>query len=403
MASAGARPRLVLPPRDAEPFRVNIGDDALHDLQRRLRATLMPIEPGRADWRYGPPVAYLRELTQWWANGYDWRAAEAHLNRFAQFLVPVPFPDGSTLRIHVTVEVGSNPDLPPIVLSHGWPSLPFEFFGVIDAIAHPERSGGREQDGATVIVPSLPGFGFSDPPLQPLHAREIAVGLRTMMVESFGCDRFFAHGGDWGAVVSSWLAVDAPQVLTGLHLSMLGLRPAVVPAQPLDGDEKHWIADIQKRLARDGGYRETQATRPTTLGFGLADSPAFLAAWLVDKYHGWCGSSTGDLPRHSRDTMLTFASLYWFSRSLPTASWIYYADRHGRHELAPGQRCEVPTGCSFFGKGFFPAPPTRWVERGHNLRFRQDFADGGHFPALLKPREFVDSLRACYRHADFAL
>jgi pimeloyl-ACP methyl ester carboxylesterase len=402
MASIEAGPRPSILPRGAEPFRIDISDDALEDLRRRLRATAMPIEPAAADWRYGPPVAYLRDLIGWWSDGYDWRAAEGQLNRFPQYRVPVTLADGSCLRIHVVVEIGSNPDLPPIVLSHGWPSLPFEFFGVIDAIAHPERSGGQAAHGATVIVPSLPGFGFSDPPPRPMHAREIAECWRRLMVDGFGCERFFAHGGDWGAVVSSWLAVDSPQVLSGLHLSMLGLRPALDPAQPLDDEEKRWVKDIQKRLARDGGYREQQATRPTTLGFGLADSPAFLAAWLVDKYHGWCGSAPDELPRHSQDTMLTFASLFWFSRSLPAASWIYYADRNSHHELAPGQLCEVPTGCSFFGNGFFPAPPTRWVERGHKLRFRQDFADGGHFPALLSPDEFVDSLHACYRHADFA-
>lgn len=362
----------------------------------------MPIEPAGADWRYGPPAAYLHELTDWWANEFDWRATEAWLNRFTQYTIPVQFPGGLILRIHVTVEVGSNPALPPIVLSHGWPSLPFEFFGVIEGIAHPERSGGRAQDGVTVILPSLPGFGFSEPPPRPLHAREIAAGWRAMMVQGFGYKRFFAHGGDWGAVVSTWLAIDSPEVLTGLHLTMLGLRPAVVSSHPLDDDEKHWIKETQSRLARDGGYREQQATRPTTLAFGLVDSPTFLAAWLVDKYHGWCGSSSGDLPRLSRETMLTFAALYWFSGSLETAGWIYSADRNARHELSPEQRCEVPTGCSFFGKGFFPPPPTRWVERVHNLRFRQDFSDGGHFPALLMPREFVNSLRACYQQADFA-
>lgn len=402
MANAQTGTSVLFPPRGAVPFRIEIADAALAELKRRLRSNLPPREPSPANWRYGPPVAYLQELLAYWSDGYDWRAAEARLNRFPQFLVPVSLADGSSLRIHVTVEIGSNPALPPIVLSHGWPSLPFEFFGIIDALAHPERSGGEASEGATIIVPSLPGFGFSDPPPQPLHARVIAECWRRLMGEGFGCERFFAHGGDWGAVVSTWLGVDSPQVLTGVHLGMLGLRPALDPALPLDDEEKRWVKDIQKRLARDGGYREQQATRPTTLAVGLADSPAFLAAWLVDKYHGWCGSKPSEPPRHSRETMLTLASLYWFSQSLSTANWIYYADRRDRHELAPGQRCEVPTGCSFFGRGFFPAPSTRWVERGHNLRFREDFADGGHFPALLNPGDFVNSLRACYRHADFA-
>lgn len=386
---------VTLPPRGAQPFRIEVSDAALDDLRRRLRARREPPEPTPADWRYGTPAAYMRELLAYWADGYDWRAVEARLNRRRQYLVPVEVDDGVTLRIHVTVEEGSNPSLPPFVLTHGWPSLPYEFEDVIDALAHPERTGGDAAQGATVIVPSLPGFGFSDAPPQPMHPRDMARCWRRLLVDAFGCGRFFAHGGDWGAVVSSWLGVDAPEVLVGVHLSMMGLKPPLPADPPLDDEETRWVKDIQKRLALDGGYREQQATRPSTLGIGLADSPALVAAWIVDKYHGWTTSPRDGAPRIDRDTMLTLASLYWFSGSLPTAGWVYFADRRDRHNLAPGQRCEAPTGCSFFGNGFFPPPPRRWVERVHNLRFREDFDDGGHFPALLEPQAFVRSLQAC--------
>ncbi len=388
-------------PLGGEDFRVVIAPSALDDLKRRLSARAKPPEPVEADWSYGPPGAYMEDLLTYWRNGFDWRAFEATMNRYPQYRVPVTV-DGQTLRIHVVLEIGSNPELVPIVLTHGWPSLPFEFFGVIDRIAHPERFGGLAQDGATVIVPALPGFGYSDRPAKPMHAREIAAYWHSMMTENFGCTRFFAHGGDWGAVVSSWLGVDAPGVLAGVHLSMLGLRPAIDPAKPLDKAELQWIKTTQKRLALDGGYREQQATRPTTLAVGLADSPALVAAWLVDKYHGWSGSSPAEPPRHSRDALLTIASLYWFSGSLPTANWIYYADRNAKHALAPGQRCEAPTGCTFFGRGFFPPPPTSWITRGHNLRYRRDLEDGGHFPALLEPVAFAEHLRECYRDPAFA-
>ncbi len=394
--SATVPTELLLPPRHATPFRVDIPEESLVDLQRRLRAFAAAKEPADADWRYGTPTAYMQELLRYWHEGYDWRAWETHLNRHTQYLVPVHLGDGSTLRIHVTIEMGSNPSLPPVVLTHGWPSLPFEFDAVIDRIAHPERSGGSAANGATVIAPSLPGFGFSDAPSRPMHAREIARCWHQLMTVGFDCQRFFAHGGDWGAVVSTWLAVDFPQVLTGLHLSMLGLRPAIDPALPLIAEERQWVKDIQARLALDGGYREQQATRPTTLAIGLADSPAFVAAWIIDKYHGWCGAEKTDPPRLDRDAMLTLASIYWFSGSLPTANWIYFAERRDAHQLDKGQRCDVPTYCSFFGQGFFPPPPTHWIERGHALRFREDFEDGGHFPALLKPLEFVRSLQACH-------
>jgi len=388
-------------PLGGEAFRVTVATSAVDDLERRLLSRAVPPEPVEADWAYGAPGAYMTELLAHWCNAFDWSAFDAAVNRHEQFRVPVTV-DGMTLRVHVVVEAGSNPELVPIVLTHGWPSLPFEFFGVVERIAHPERYGGRAQDGATVILPALPGFGYSERPRRPMHARQIAAFWRSLMVDHFDCPQFFAHGGDWGAVVSSWLGVDAPEALTGVHLSMLGLRPAMDAAQPLDKDELQWIKATQKRLALDGGYREQQATRPSTLAVGLADSPAFVAAWLVDKYHGWSGSAPGEPPLYSSDTLLTIASLYWFSGSLSTANWIYFADRNVREVLAPGQRCEVPSGFSFFGRGFFPAPPTGWINRGHNLRYRRDMDEGGHFPALLNPVNFADSLRACYLDPQFA-
>lgn len=388
-------------PLHGEPFEVRFDEARVSDLRRRLAARSPAPQATGNDWRGGPPQVFLEPFLEEWRDGYDWRSAEAMLNARRQYLVPVALPDGTRLRVHVTVEQGSNPELPPVVMTHGWPSLPYEFFGLVDRIAHPERSGGRADDGATVILPSLPGFGYSSAS-RPIHAREIAAAWCSLIRDAFGYPRFFAHGGDWGAVVSSWIAVDAPEGLTGLHLSMLGLRPALDPAVPLDDEEKRWVKEVQRRLALDGGYREQQATRPTTLGYGLADSPAFVAAWLLDKYHGWCGAALDSPPRLPRQAMLDLVNLYWFSSSAATAGWIYFADRGRRDELAIGQRCSVPTGVAFFGNGFFPPPPTQWVERGHDLKLRRDWGDGGHFPALLAPRELADAIAECQRHPAFA-
>ncbi|MGD9941985.1 MAG: epoxide hydrolase family protein [Burkholderiaceae bacterium] len=388
-------------PKYGAPFAVRFPAARIADLQRRLAARpAAPQAAGRDDWRTGPPESYLGPFLDEWRDGFDWRAAEDMLNSRTQFLIPAAGPGGATLDIHVIVERGSNPELPPVVMTHGWPSLPYEFLGLIDRIAHPERSGGRADDGATVILPSLPGFGFSSAPV-PLHARDVARAWCSMMHDAFACPRFFTHGGDWGAVVSSWIALDSPQSLIGLHLSMLGLRPTLDPAAPLDDDEKRWIKEVQRRLALDGGYREQQATRPTTLAYGLADSPALVAAWLLDKYHGWCGTGPTAAPRLPRRAMLDLVNLYWFSSSLATAGWIYHADRTQRNEPAPGARCEVPTGVAFFGNGFFPPPPTRWVERLHDLRLRRDWPDGGHFPSLLAPDALAESVAECHRHPAF--
>jgi pimeloyl-ACP methyl ester carboxylesterase len=378
-------------PRAGKPFQVRFDPTAVSDLRRRLSTRLSAPQASGPDWRTGPPQAYLQAFLAEWCDDYDFQAAEHRLNRFAQYLVPVSLADGTELTVHITLEPGSNPSLPPLVMTHGWPSLPCEFHAIVDRLAHPERHHGRADEGATVILLSLPGFGYSSTP-RPVHAREIAEAWVRLLEGAFDCPRFHAHGGDWGAVVASWIAIDQPRRLHGLHLSMLGLRPALTPDQPLDEDEKRWVKVVQRRLAADGGYREQYATRPTTLAYGLADSPAFVAAWLLDKYHGWGGAGTGQAPIIPRERMLDLVSLYWFSGSLATAGWIYHADRTQRHELSPGQRCEVPTACAFFGGGFFPPPPTRWVERGHLLRMRRDFAEGGHFPALAVPGFLADTL-----------
>jgi pimeloyl-ACP methyl ester carboxylesterase len=394
-----ARPSAV--PLHGEPFEVRFDEARVSDLRRRLSARRPAPQATGDDWRGGPPQSFLVPFLEEWQEGYDLRSAEEMLNARRQYLVPVALSDGTRLRVHVTVEIGSNSELPPVVMTHGWPSLPYEFLGLVDRIAHPERHGGRADDGATVILPSVPGFGYSTAP-RPIHAREVAAAWCSLIRDEFGFRRFFAHGGDWGAVISSWIAVDAPEALTGLHLSMLGLRPALDPAVPLDEEEKRWVKEVQRRLALDGGYREQQATRPTTLGYGLADSPAFVAAWLLDKYHGWCGAAPNSPPRLPRKAMLDLVNLYWFSSSAATAGWVYFADRGRREELSVGQRCSVPTGVAFFGNGFFPPPPTRWVERGHDLKLRRDWADGGHFPALVAPVELADAIAECHRHPAFA-
>jgi len=390
----------LLVPRGGRPFRAEFTRPRVDELRRRITSAVVPAQATGDNWYSGPPNGYMRDLLDEWSDAFDFSAAEDSVNRFSQYQIPVLMPDGVRLDVHVTVEPGSNLELPPIVMTHGWPSLPYEFYGMVERISHPERSGGRAEDGATVILPSLPGFGYSSTP-RPLHAREIAAVWHQMMREAFACDRFFVHGGDWGAVVSSWMAVDAPQHLFGIHLSMLGLRPNIDPALPLDDEEKRWVKEVQRRLAADGGYREQHATRPTTLGYGLCDSPAFMAAWLIDKYHGWGGAKPDQDPRIPRQEVLKLLSLYWFSSSLNTAGWIYHADRSKVHELAPGQKCEVPTACAFFENGFFPPPPTRWIERGHNLHLRRDFPDGGHFPSLCKPIELADAISEWHRYPNF--
>lgn len=229
-----------------------------------------------------------------------------------------------------------------------------------------------------------------------MTAREMAGLWRELMVEALGVERFFMHGGDWGAVVGSWLALDHPGHLLGLHMTVAGFRPAIDhEGAPLSEAEKAWLKDTKRQVEPDSGYAVLQGGQPSTLAVGLSDSPAALAAWLVDKYHRWCGAGLDEPPPFDRDQVLTSATLYWALGDLPAANWIYWAERHhGGIALAPGQRVETPTGFALFGGGIFPVAPRSWVERAYNLVTYDTFARGGHFPAWLTPGPLADSLLA---------
>jgi len=375
-----------------QPMTVALDQVTLDDLKRRLSHYRRPPAVKGAGWRMGVDLGWFDELIAYWLDGFDWEKVAARLNRRTHLSVPLADEENRSLAIHVIVEPGSG-DRAPILLTPGWPSCFVEFDGVIDRLAHPEHFGGDASEGRTVIVADLPGFGLSESPVIPLHHRAIAQLWHSLMVDKLGHTRFIAHGGDWGAVVSSWLALDHPSDVVGLHLSTLGVRPFLEKSTPLNDAEKGWLGCTKQRLALDGGYREVQATKPSTLSVGLADSPAALAAWMIEKFHGWSGCALDAPPSIDRDTLLSAVTLYWATNHLPCANWIYWADRQaGNTALGPGERIETPTGLALFDGGFFPPPPTEWAERAYNVVYRSDHPAGGHFPAWTAPAAFAEGL-----------
>jgi len=383
----------------AEPFRIAIADQALHDLETRLRATRWPNEARGGGWRMGTDLTYMRALVDHWLGAYDWRHWEARLNRFAQYRAEI---DG--LKIHFLVEPGSG-DVPlPLILTHGWPGSFFEFDQVIEPLAHPERFGGDIRDAFTVICPTLPGYGFSDAPAKPLGPRAIAGMWRTLMVEVLGHERFVAQAGDWGAIVTSWLALDHPENLAAMHLNMMPLRPHLGPeTAPLSEAEKAWIAAYKKRWAAQGGYFAIQGTKPQTLAYGLADSPVGLAAWIIEKFQHRLAEPAGSLSLFSMDRLITNVMLYWLTNSHDTATWLYHAVTHeGGLGLGPGpdgrgERVQVATGFAFMPHDLVPPPPAGWPERAYNVVHRTDFAEGGHFTAFEQGPELIADMREFFR------
>ncbi len=383
----------------AEPFRVSVPEAALDDLARRLADIRWPPEPAEAAWRYGANLDYMRRFAEHWRGAYDWRRWEAELNRWPQFRAALDDPEFGRLRIHFVMAEGSGPAPLPLVITHGWPGSVFEFHKVIGPLAHPERHGGDARDAFTVICPSLPGYGFSDGLDRPIGPRAVARLWRRLLVEKIGISRFAAQAGDWGSLVSSWLGVDHPGNVIALHLNMLGLRPhAGAGTPPPSGEEEAWMARTQKRLAREGGYFAIQSTKPQSLAFALSDSPIGLAAWIVEKFHGWPGAPAAQDPPFTMDELITNVMIYWLGNAIGSANWMYWAARQqGGMALGAGEKVTVPTGFAFPPHDLFPAPPQTWIGRGYNVVHRVDLAEGGHFLALEKPELFVDEVRAFFR------
>ncbi|HEU4387646.1 MAG TPA: epoxide hydrolase [Blastocatellia bacterium] len=377
----------------AEPFKIRIPQEPLDDLNERLLRTRWPGEPENAGWRYGANLGYMKKLVDYWVNQYDWREWESKLNRFPQYIAGL-----GDYRIHFVYEKGSGERALPLLITHGWPGSIFEFYEIIEPLAHPERFGGNVADAFDVVCPTLPGYGFSSAPRSPIGPREIAPLWHRLMTESLGYKRFVAQGGDWGSIVTSWLAFDFPKSVAAIHLNMLALKPHIADQSTLTDEEKAWIGRTRKRLSREGGYQAIQGTKPQTLAYGLTDSPLGLAAWIIEKFHGWPGAPEEVPPPFSMDWLITNVMIYWLTGSINTANWLYYSVKNNDGiSLGPGERVETPTGFAFFPKDLFPIPPRSWVERAYNVTHRTDFSEGGHFAALERGADLIGEVRTFFR------
>jgi len=377
---------------EAEPFRVAVPEADLVDLKARLARTRWPIEAKAAPWRCGASLAYMQGMVDYWLNRYDWRKSEAAINRFPNYKATL-----DAKKIHFILERGSGPDPLPLILTHGWPGSIVEFLDVIEPLAHPERFGGDASDAFTVVVPSLPGYGFSDPPDAPITPREIAPLWKRLMLDVLGFDRYVAQGGDWGGIVTSWLALDHPEGLKAIHLNIVGFNPEITESDPLTPEENEWIRRNNARRDGEIAYHQINGTKPQTLSYGLTDSPVGIAAWILEKFHGWTVPGQDVPPPFDRDHLLANVMLYWLYGS-NAASWLYKSllDGSGR-KLPPGGFVKVPTGMLLFPSDIAVPAPDRWIRRSFNLIQRHDAPKGGHFAAFENGKLFVDDVRGFFR------
>lgn len=389
----------------ADPFEVHIPDREIADLKQRLSRVRLPNEPeGNDTWDWGTNLTYMERLVQYWRDDFDWRAQEERLNRFPQYTARLTSEDEEDHIVHFIYERGSGDNPMPLILTHGWPSTYAEFLDVVERLAHPERFGGIEAYAFDVIVPSLIGFGFSSIPHVPIGPATMAQLWHQLMRDVLGYEKYAAQGGDWGSIVTSKLALDYPDDLIAIHLTMLPLRPHVrgEDSEPVSEAEGEWIKDMKRWWRREEGYREVQGTKPMSLAYGLHDSPAGLAGWLADKWYR-LGDTEKSHPfegmegRFSFDQILTIFSIYWFTGTINAANSLYKA---GPREWAPalnqGERVSVPTGYTEYAIDVLPPTPRSWGERSYNIKNWQYMNQGGHFAALEEPELFVDDLRAFF-------
>ena len=376
-----------------EPFRIAVPDSVLTDLRERLARTRFPDEIPGSGWGYGSELAYVRELVGYWRDRYDWRAAEARLNALPQFRAEV---DG--LGIHFIHVRGTGPKPMPLVITHGWPGSVAEFEQIIGPLTDPAAHGGDPADAFDVVCPSMPGYGFSDHPREPGMDPERIAALWTQLMQGLGYQRFGAQGGDWGSMVTTYLGYRHAAQTIGVHLNMVIAFPPD-PANPADGltqEELIPLMEAQQFLKEETGYQRIQGTKPQTLSYGLNDSPAGLAAWIVEKFRTW-SDCDGDIERRfSKDQLLTNIMLYWVPETANSSCRLYCETMRSSKFPPTDFRVEVPTGCAIFPRELI-RPPRAWVEKLYNVQRWTPMPRGGHFAAMEEPGLLVADVRAFFR------
>lgn len=378
-----------------ERFEIDVETHHLDDLANRLERTRFPEWLDSDGWDYGTSTAYLRELIEYWHDGFDWATQQQRLNSFEQYTAQV---DGR--RLHFLHQPGEGADPLPIVLTHGWPSGYHEMTKLVDRLAHPSRHGGDPNDSFTVVVPSLPGFGYSDP-IEHGGYFDAGQAIHQLMVHGLGYDRFGLHGTGAGAFVNGWITLEHPESVVGYHTHDPNLMPPMSRGEPssMSEDERAYQQRAAAWGAREGAYGELHRTKPQSLGNALADSPSGLASWLIEKHRSW-SDCDGDIERrYTKDELLTGCTWYWVTNSITSSIRLYYERSHRDPQVAPGRRFEVPTGIAMpRDVATFPTrrSPRAVLERTHDIQHWVDLPSGGHFASWEEPDLVAQSIRTFF-------
>ena len=380
---------------DVTPFRIHVPDAQLADLRQRLAATRWPEPETVPDWSQGVPLAYLRGLCDYWARGYDWRASEARLNALPQYRTVV---DG--LGIHVVHVRSPHPDALPLVVTNGWPGSLAEYLKVISPLTDPTAYGGDAADAFHLVLPTLPGYGFSEKPTGTGWGVQRVASAWAELMRRFGYTRYGAHGSDWGNSVTTAIGQQDPGHVVGIHPVPPIAAPDPSTFDTLTEVERASVAALKRAQDSESGYSAEQSTKPQTIGYALVDSPAALCAWIAEKYWSWTDHD-GDLDRIiTRDELLDAVMLYWLPGTGASSArmyWESFAQVSAWFTSSKVDTVDVPTGCSVFPKDV-PRPSRRWAARRYtNIQYWNELDRGGHFPALECPDVFVNELRTFFK------
>ncbi|MCY4659831.1 MAG: alpha/beta fold hydrolase [Acidobacteria bacterium] len=392
-AAAGQGQGAPAGPDAVRPFTIDVPDAVLADLEIRLGRTRLPDELPGTGWDYGTNRDYLEELLDYWRDGFDWRAQERMLNRFDQFKTTI---DG--LDVHFIHQRSPHEDALPLIITHGWPGSFMEFHKMIGPLTDPTAHGGDAADAFHVVAPSIPGYGFSDKPRGRGYNPERMARILGELMARLGYERYGTQGGDWGSIISRWQAVQHPDRVVGVHLNFVTAGPPAGVDDPEDGvppAELERMRERQAAFANERGYSSIQGTKPQTLGYGLNDSPAGLAAWIVEKFRTWCDCDGDVESRFTKDELLTNVTIYWVTQTITSSARIYYESRHTPASQAIGY-LETPTGGAIFPHEI-TIPPRQWAERVYNITHWTEMPRGGHFAALEQPELLTDDIRAFFR------
>lgn len=382
----------------SEPFTIAIPDEVLADLKSRLSRTRWVHDFANTEWAYGTSGDYLRELVAYWREGYDWRRHEREMNTFPHFRTEI---DG--VPIHFIHARGKGPKPVPLMLNHGWPWTFWDFQKLIRPLSDPAAHGGDPADAFDVVVPSLPGYGFSTPLTTTGLSYWSTADLWVRLMDGLGYRRFATQGGDWGALLSAQLGHKYADRLIGVHITLLAPLDAFSGTSPIDpsdfsAEELPWLERNRTFFTQEAGYMALQSTKPQTVAFALNDSPVGLCSWIVEKRRTWSDCHGQVETRFSKDDLLTTVMLYWVTQSYGTSARYYYEAAHRpwqpSHSRTPV--VEAPTAAAVFLKEVV-LQPRRWAQRYYNLQRWTVFPSGGHFAPMEEPQALVDDIRAFFR------